>query len=158
MVFVPGGIIVNPDIFNMHLFSVELYHRYYQVDDAVGAQYTASVPVGLFIIMIILFNDNIRPVPGKNSVERYRCIVQRRKNHSNRGSDFYFIGPLLQISYISAYSLLLTILKSLFQRIPPYSLSILSQMTRGFPMTWSSGTKPQNLESAELCRLSPIMK
>ena len=36
--------------------------------------------------------------------------------------------------------------------------SVESQMTTGLPTMWSSGTKPQYLESRELCLLSPIMK
>lgn len=45
--------------------------------------------------------------------------------------------------------------KSLFHLGP---FCQLSQMSEAFPTMWSSGTKPQNLESCELCRLSPIIQ
>jgi len=50
------------------------------------------------------------------------------------------------------------ILNILFQRIPPFSLSMESQTSMGLPTIWFSGTKPQKRESAELWRLSPIIQ
>ena len=52
-------------------------------------------------------------------------------------------------------------LKNLFQRIllnMDLCLSRESHRNQALPTIWSSGTKPQYLESKESCLLSPIIK
>ena len=114
--------------------------RYGELHHTVWAKDHATVPEGLFGIVIILFYDYLL-LPHQPRIIVDGAIIERWKNQWN-----------------GSYLLALTILNILFQRIPPYSLSTLSQMRRGFPMIWSSGTNPQYLESAELCLLSPIIK
>ena len=64
-------------------------------------------------------------------------------------------------SFFIAYSRIFRNIR--FHRTLPLSLQVLnlsmeSQTMEALPTMWSSGTKPQKRESAELWRLSPIMK
>src|SRR5690554_1376408 len=52
----------------------------------------------------------------------------------------------------------LIFVNNLFQRIPPSVAFLENHTIDALPIMWSSGTKPQTLESAELNLLSPIIQ
>jgi hypothetical protein len=83
----------------------------------IGSHDHTTVPVSLLGIAVVLFEDKFL-LPDQPGIVVKGTVIERRENQ--RSGD---------------YLLALTIRNILFQRIPPYSLSILSQIRRGFPIT-----------------------